>query len=55
MARMETVQIPVPAELKDRLMAVAVAEDISLALVGREILEKGIAARERLSEKRSMR
>jgi hypothetical protein len=53
-ARMETVQIPVPPELKDRIMAVAVAEDVSLALVGREILEAGIAKRERLSETRTL-
>ena len=55
MARMEVVQIPVPPELKDRMLAVAVAEELSLALVGREILEAGIVRRERLSEKRTMR
>lgn len=52
---MEVVQIPVPADLKARMRAVAEAEDVALALVGREILEAGIAKRERLSEQRLMR
>ena len=52
MARMENMQIAVPAELKDRIVAIAVAEELPIALVGREVLAKGIAARERLSERR---
>lgn len=53
MARMEVVQVIVPAELKDRLLRIAIAEEISLALVGREILEAGVEKRERLSAKRA--
>ena len=55
MARMEVMQIAVPPELADRIVAVAIAEELAVSLVGREILEAGIARRERLSEKRAMR
>lgn len=55
---MATLTSPIPVLLtpyqRDRVRKIAKDEGISMALVVREILDKGLPARERLSERRAL-
>lgn len=54
MARARALQVPMSDELRGRIKAIADAEKISEAQVARDILEHGIAWRERLCETRTL-
>ena len=55
MADTSTLVVTVTKSMRERIDAVAKAEDIPMAQVVRDILEGGITRRERVSETRTLR
>lgn len=55
MGNTQPLQVVAPRALRERIIAIAEAEEISQAQVVRDILEAGIAKREILSKKRLTR